>query len=236
MNTIRGEIHPNAKAEDLRPRDPTWRIFEILSEFVEGYQRLAHVRPAVSIFGSARFEPEHRFYQQAKTIAKMLSDQGFTVITGGGPGIMDAANHGASEGKSLSVGLNIDLPFEQGSNGKQDISLSYRFFFTRKAMFIRHSCAYIVMPGGFGTLDELFDIITLIQTKKKRHMPVFLVGRDYWQGLIDWVRDSLVAEGTIHPEDINLMTMVDSPEEILESIRAHAVYQEHSATQKDFQF
>lgn len=199
----------------------TWNLFKIIAELVEGHERLDHVRPAVSIFGSARLKEDNPYYQQAKAIAKGLSEEGFSIITGGGPGIMEAANIGASLGPSLSIGLNIDLPFEQVSNGHQDITLRYRYFFTRKATFIKHSLAYIVMPGGFGTLDELFDIITLVQTKKKKYMPIVLVGTKYWQGLIDWLANTVVPEGTISKEDLDLLFVTDDTEAVIREVKEH---------------
>ncbi|MCF6767836.1 TIGR00730 family Rossman fold protein [Thiotrichales bacterium 19S11-10] len=213
MRALREGPYINAKE--------TWNIFKIIAELVEGHERLEHIRPGISIFGSARLKENNPYYQQAKDIAEALSNEGFSIITGGGPGIMEAANIGASLGSSLSVGLNIDLPFEQVSNGHQDITLRYRYFFTRKATFIKHSLAYVVMPGGFGTLDELFDIITLIQTQKKNYMPVILVGKSFWQGLFDWLKTTVVDAGTISKEDLDLLIITDDTSEVIDIISKH---------------
>ncbi len=198
-----------------------WRVFGIMSEFVEAAQRLAEIRPAVSIFGSARTAPDSPYYQLTEKIARQLSDAGFSVISGGGPGIMEAANKGAFHGKSPSVGLNIQLPHEQRSNGFQDISQSFRHFFARKYMFVRFADAYVVMPGGFGTLDELLEALTLIQTGKARKIPIILVHKPFWNGMVDWFRATLVSEGMIDPEDIDLIQVIDTPEEIVGAIFKH---------------
>ena len=199
-----------------------WRVFGIMSEFVEAAQRLAEIRPAVSIFGSARTAPDSPYYQLTEKIARQLSDAGFSVISGGGPGIMEAANKGAFHGKSPSVGLNIQLPHEQRSNGFQDISQSFRHFFARKYMFVRFADAYVVMPGGFGTLDELLEALTLIQTGKARKIPIILVHKPFWNGMVDWFRATLVSEGMIDPEDIDLIQVIDTPAEIVEAIFKHS--------------
>ena len=198
-----------------------WRVFGIMSEFVEAAQRLAEIRPAVSIFGSARTAPDSPYYQLTETIARQLSDAGFSVISGGGPGIMEAANKGAFQGKSPSVGLNIQLPHEQRSNSYQDISQSFRHFFARKYMFVRFANAYVVMPGGFGTLDELLEALTLIQTGKARKIPIILVHEPFWRGMVDWFKATLVSEKMIDPEDINLIQIIDKPEDIVEAIFKH---------------
>ncbi|WP_341676034.1 TIGR00730 family Rossman fold protein [Niveibacterium sp. SC-1] len=198
-----------------------WRIFGIMSEFVEATERLAPIRPAVSIFGSARTKPDHPYYALTEDIARRLSDAGFTVISGGGPGIMEAANKGAFHGKSPSVGLNIQLPFEQHGNPYQDISQTFKHFFARKYMFVKCADAYVVMPGGFGTLDELTEALTLIQTGKSRKIPVILVHSPFWKGLIDWFKDQLVTEKLIHPEDLDLIQVIDEPEKIVEAIFRH---------------
>ncbi|GAA5173574.1 TIGR00730 family Rossman fold protein [Niveibacterium umoris] len=198
-----------------------WRIFGIMSEFVEATERLAPIRPAVSIFGSARTKPDDPYYQKAETIARLLSDSGFAVISGGGPGIMEAANKGAFFGKSPSVGLNIQLPMEQHGNPYQDVSQTFHHFFARKYMFVKCASAYVVMPGGFGTLDELMEALTLIQTRKSRRIPVILVHSPFWGGLIDWFRDRLVAEKMVNPEDLDLIQVIDSPEEVVEAIFKH---------------
>ena len=198
-----------------------WRVFGIMSEFVEATERLAGVRPAVSIFGSARVKPDSPYYQMTERIARLLSDAGFSVISGGGPGVMEAANKGAYAGKSPSIGLNIQLPLEQQSNPYQDISQSFRHFFARKYMFVRFASAYVVMPGGFGTLDELLEALTLIQTAKTPRMPIILVGDGFWNGLVDWFRDRLVTEGMINPEDMNLIQIIEEPEAIVAAIFKH---------------
>ncbi|MCC7059056.1 MAG: TIGR00730 family Rossman fold protein, partial [Burkholderiaceae bacterium] len=184
-------------------------------------ERLAPIRPAVSIFGSARIAPDHPYYQQAERVARLLSDAGFSVITGGGPGVMEASSKGAFHGTSASVGLNIQLPQEQQSNSYQDISLSFRHFFARKVMFVKFAAAYVVLPGGFGTLDELMEALTLIQTGKSRRFPLILMDSAYWQGLLDWFRERLVSEGMIAPEDLDLMQVIDAPEQVVDAIFKH---------------
>ena len=198
-----------------------WRVFGIMSEFVEATQRLTHIRPAVSIFGSARVRPGSPYYALTETIARRLSDAGFSVISGGGPGIMEAANKGAYFGKSPSVGLNIQLPHEQVANEYQDISQTFRHFFARKYMFVRFANAYVVMPGGFGTLDELLEALTLVQTGKSRKIPIILVHTPFWRGLVDWFKETLVGEGMIAPEDLDLIQLIDEPDEVVEAIFRH---------------
>ncbi len=199
----------------------SWRIFGIMSEFVEATERLAAIKPAVTIFGSARTPPGSKYYELTERTARLLSDSGFSVISGGGPGIMEAANKGAFHGKSPSVGLNIQLPHEQAANPYQDISQTFRHFFARKYMFVRFASAYVVMPGGFGTLDELMEALTLIQTGKARKIPLILVCSDFWKGMIDWFKETLVAEGMVNPEDINLIQIIDQPEQVVEAIFKH---------------
>ena len=198
-----------------------WRVFGIMSEFVEATQRLSAIRPAVSIFGSARTSPDSPYYKLTEEIARQLSDAGFSVISGGGPGIMEAANKGAYFGKSPSVGLNIQLPHEQRANSYQDISQSFRHFFARKYMFVRFASAYVVMPGGFGTLDELLEALTLIQTGKSQKIPIILVHEPFWRGLVDWFKETLVGEGMIAPEDLDLIQLIDEPDEVVEAIFRH---------------
>ena len=207
-----------AKSDSSRE---AWRVFGIMSEFVEATERLSAIRPAVSIFGSARTAPDSPYYQLTETIARRLSDAGFSVISGGGPGIMEAANRGAFHGKSPSIGLNIQLPHEQTTNSYQDISQSFRHFFARKYMFVRFANAYVVMPGGFGTLDELLEALTLIQTGKSRRIPIILVHTPFWSGLIEWFRSTLVGEGVISPEDVDLIQLIDQPEDVVEAIFRH---------------
>ena len=199
----------------------SWKIFQIMAEFVEGFERLSTIKPSVSIFGSARTPPDHPYYHQAETVARQLSDSGFSVVTGGGPGIMEAANKGAKAGKAHSIGLNIDLPAEQSANGYQDIELHFRHFFTRKVMFVKYASAYVVLPGGFGTLDELAEILTLVQTGKTRQIPIVLVGTEFWSGLVDWIRDRLAGEAMINEEDLDLFHLVDEPEKVVDLIFSH---------------
>jgi len=196
----------------------SWRLFGIMAEFVEGTERLEVIQPAVSIFGSARTSPNSPHYQLAEQIAKQLSDAGFAVISGGGPGIMEAANKGAYYGKSPSIGLNIQLPHEQHRNAYQDISQTFRHFFARKYMFVKFATAYVVLPGGFGTLDELMEALTLVQTGKTRKMPIILVYSAFWGGLLDWFQNALIAEGFISADDMNLIQVIDEPDQIVSAI------------------
>jgi uncharacterized protein (TIGR00730 family) len=212
-------LSENDEASDASSE--AWRVFGIMSEFVEATQRLSAIRPAVSIFGSARTAVDSPFYTLAENIARRLSDAGFSVISGGGPGIMEAANRGAFHGRSPSVGLNIQLPHEQVTNDYQDISQSFRHFFARKYMFVRFANAYVVMPGGFGTLDELLEALTLIQTGKSRRIPIILVHEPFWRGLIDWFRSTLVSEGVISADDLDLIKIIDRPEDVVEAIFKH---------------
>ena len=209
-----------ALRKSARARE-SWRILGIMSEFVEATDRLAAIKPAVSIFGSARTAPGTPYYELTETIARLLSDSGFAVISGGGPGIMEAANKGAFHGKSPSIGLNIQLPHEQQSNPYQDISQTFRHFFARKYMFVRFASAYVVMPGGFGTLDELFESLTLVQTGKSRRIPIILVDTSFWRGLVDWFADQLVGRGMINPGDLALITLTDDPAEVVNAIFEH---------------
>lgn len=209
-------LAPNQDSDWLHA-DP-WRVMRIQAEFVEGFGALADLGPAVSIFGSARTKPENANYQLATDIAAKLVEHDFSVITGGGPGIMEAANKGAVDAKGISVGLGIELPFEQGMNDYVDLGINFRYFFIRKMMFVKYSLGFIVLPGGFGTLDELFEALTLVQTRKVMSFPVVLVDSGYWGGLVDWIKDKQVAEGMISPEDMDLITIVDTAEEALEAI------------------
>jgi uncharacterized protein (TIGR00730 family) len=189
-----------------------------MAEFFEATERLVGIRPAVSVFGSARIAPGTPYYQLAEETARLLSDSGFTVISGGGPGLMEATNKGAFAGKGLAVGLNIDLPREQFTNQYQDISLRFKHFFARKVMFAKYATAYIVLPGGFGTLDELFEALTLVQTGKTRQMPIILVHEPFWRGLVEWFRERLAAEGMIDPTDLNLVQVCNQPKEVVDVI------------------
>ena len=199
----------------------SWRIFGIMSEFVEATERLAAIKPAVTVFGSARVAPGSPYYDLAERTARLLSDSGFSVISGGGPGVMEAANKGAWYGKSPSVGLNIQLPHEQQKNPYQDISQTFRHFFARKYMFVRFASAYVVMPGGFGTLDELMEALTLIQTGKARKIPLILMCADFWRGMIDWFTGRLVEDKMVDPADISLIKLIDEPEQAVEAIFKH---------------
>jgi uncharacterized protein (TIGR00730 family) len=202
--------------------DP-WRVLRIQAEFVEGFGLLAELGPAVSIFGSARMARGTAEYEKAERIAAGLAEVGYSVITGGGPGIMEAANKGATEGGGVSVGLGIELPREQGLNEYVDIGLEFRYFFVRKTVFIKYSQAFVVMPGGFGTMDELFEAVTLVETGKITRFPIVLVGSSYWGGLITWLREKVLEEGKISAGDLDLLTVVDSAEEVVEAITtAHA--------------
>ena len=198
-----------------------WRMFEIIAEFVTATERLQAIQPAVSIFGSARMTPEHPYYKLAEDIARRLSEAGFSVISGGGPGIMEAVNKGAYAAASPSVGLNIQLPHEQGGNAFQDVSHTFQHFFARKVMFVKLSCAFVMMPGGFGTLDELMEVLTLVQTGKIRKVPVILVNSAYWKGLLDWVRGQLLSEGMIGVEDPDLIRVLDDPKAVVDAIFDH---------------
>ena len=197
----------------------SWRIFRIMAEFIEGFEVLGKIPPAVAIFGSARTHPEDPDYQQAERTAAKLAKQGYAVITGGGPGIMEAANKGASEAGGVSVGLNIDLPFEQKPNDYIGTCLDFRYFFVRKVMFVKYSIAFVIFPGGFGTLDEFFESIELIQTRKIKPFPVILVGRRYWRGLTSWMEKTLLAQSKITSQDMNLFSTTDDPEEVVRFIR-----------------
>lgn len=195
-----------------------WRVFGIMSEFVSATDRLANIHPAVSVFGSARTKPGQPYYNLAEEISRLLSDAGFSVISGGGPGIMEAANKGAFYGKSPSVGLNIQLPHEQSNNPYQNISQTFQHFFARKVMFVKFTHAYVVMPGGFGTLDELMEALTLVQTGKTRRMPIILVGRKFWSGMLDWFKNALLEENVISADDLELIRVIDEPQEIVSAI------------------
>ena len=199
----------------------SWRMFEIMAEFVSATERLSEIRPAVSIFGSARTPAEHPYYLLTERIARQLSDAGFSVISGGGPGIMEAANKGAFFGASPSVGLNIQLPHEQNNNSFQDISQTFSHFFVRKVMFVKFASAYVVMPGGFGTLDELMEALTLVQTGKTRKIPIILVHEPFWRGLVDWFKNTLVTEKVISADDLDLIKIINSPEEVVCAIFDH---------------
>ncbi|MES2106811.1 MAG: TIGR00730 family Rossman fold protein [Pseudomonadota bacterium] len=207
------------RATTLKARE-SWHMFTIMAEFIESTERLSDARPAVSIFGSARTTPLDPFYECCVDTTQRLSDAGFAVISGGGPGIMEAANKGGFAGKSPSIGLNIELPREQTNNAWQNISLNFRHFFARKVAFVKYADAYVVFPGGFGTLDEMTEVLTLIQTGKSRHIPVILVGSSFWRGLLDWFEQQLVAKGMIAAKDMNLIQLIDEPANIVDAIFA----------------
>ena len=207
----------------------TWAIFKIMAEFVDGYEKLSKIGPCVSIFGSARTKPNQKYYKLAENIAYELTQNGYGIITGGGPGIMEAGNKGAKRGKGISVGLNIELPFEQFDNAfiDRDKNLLFDYFFVRKVMFVKYAQGFVVMPGGFGTLDELFEAMTLIQTKKIGKFPIILVGKDFWNGLFDWVKEVLIKNySNVSPEDMELISIVDNEKEVVEIL--NDFYQKYS--------
>ena len=204
--------------KDFKPKKKdAWSVFKIMGEFVNGYEQLSAVGPCVSIFGSARTKPDNPYYSLGVEVAKAIASKGYGIITGGGPGIMEAGNKGAQEGKAASIGLNIDLPFEQTSNPYIDPehNLNFQYFFVRKVMFVKYAQAFVVLPGGVGTLDELFEAFTLVQTLKIRKIPIILIESSFWKGLVDWIKNTLVTEGMISPEDLNLFHLVDTKEEVI---------------------
>ncbi len=217
QNKLASDITADYLEKNWSARE-AWRVFGIMAEFVEGTERLSSIKPAVSIFGSARTHADHPHYKLGEQIALQLSDAGFSVISGGGPGIMEAANKGAFFGKSPSIGLNIQLPNEQHSNNYQNISQTFRHFFARKYMFVRFATAYVVMPGGFGTLDELMEALTLVQTGKTRKMPIILVCSDFWRGILSWFRETLIAENMISAGDMDLIQVIDEPSQVVNAI------------------
>ena len=211
----------------------SWRVFRIISEFVDGFETMTNLGPSVSIFGSARIKENDPYYDLAVELGKRIAQKGFAVITGGGPGIMEAANKGAQAGNGASCGLGVQLPFEETSNKYVDpkYNLFFRYFFIRKVMFIRYAQGYVFMPGGFGTLDELFEALTLIQTKKIQPFPIYLMGQDYWTGLIDWIKNEGIRRGFISPNDLDLLQITDDPEVVINGIERH--YQREKA-EKNF--
>ena len=214
MNELRKKNWNEIKTND------SWTLFKIMSEFVNGYEKLSAIGPCISIFGSARTPSDHPTYKLTVAIAKAIASSGYGIISGGGPGIMEAANKGAKEAGGVSVGLNISLPMEQDSNPfiDQDKLIDFQYFFVRKVMFVKYAQGFVVMPGGVGTLDELFEAFTLIQTEKVTKFPIILVGSDYWKGLIDWIKERLLGEQNISPEDLDLFEVVDTVEEVMESL------------------
>ena len=205
----------NLLLEELRPKDSgdPWMVFKIIGEFVEGFDTMRDVGPAISIFGSARTRPDDPWYDMGAKVAEQLAKRGYAVITGGGPGLMEAANLGAPRAGGLSIGLNIALPMEQDPNPHQDLSLYFRYFFARKVCFAKYALGYVVLPGGFGTLDEFFEALTLIQTRKMSNFPIVLMGKDYWSGLLDWIQQTMLARGTISAGDLDLFHLTDDPVE-----------------------
>ncbi|TMC22912.1 MAG: TIGR00730 family Rossman fold protein [Chloroflexi bacterium] len=229
---VRVEEHAVERALnfDFTITDP-WRVLRIMSEFVNGFDVLAHIPPSVAIFGSARTKPTHAHYETAVNTARLLAQAGFGIITGGGPGIMEAGNKGAQEGENLSIGCNIELPFEQNSNPFLDISLDFKYFFVRKTLFIKYSSAFIIFPGGFGTMDELFEALTLIQTKKVSNFPIILYDTSYWSGLLHWLKETMQGAGNISAHDLSLLCMSDDPEEICRMVCE--AYQRNTELEKD---
>jgi hypothetical protein len=203
--------------------EESWRVFRIMAEFVEAIEELSQLGFAVSIFGSARVNPQDEYYKKAMYLARSLAENDFAVITGGGPGIMEAANRGAAEGGGKSIGMNIRLPFEQKPNPYSNVNIDYKYFFIRKVMFVKYAMAYVIFPGGFGTMDELFEAVTLIQTKRIRSFPVILVGSDYWAGLVDWIKTTMLREGKIQPEDVDLLQVIDDPDQVVKHIQKFVI-------------
>jgi uncharacterized protein (TIGR00730 family) len=201
----------------------SWRVFRIMAEFVEGIETLSDVNNAVTIFGSARVKPDDIYYQKTENLTRLLVQNGFSVITGGGGGIMEAANKGAGEAGGKSVGMNIQLPFEQKPNPYANIHLHYKYFFIRKVMFVKYAIAYVILPGGFGTMDELFEALTLIQTKRIKSFPLILMGSEYWQGLLDWLKKTMLREDKILAGDLDLIQVVDEPEEVVKLIKKYII-------------
>ena len=212
-------VKPKKKAEEFRKLEDPWRVFRIMAEFVDGFDEMSKVGDAVSIFGSARTKKSDRYYKLAEKCTSLLVKEGFTVITGGGPGIMEAANKGATEADGESIGLNIDLPFEQKPNPYVKTLINFHYFFCRKVMFVKYAKAFVIFPGGFGTFDEFFESATLIQTQRIDRFPVILVGKEYWKGLLVWLRDTVAAEKNIDKSDLDIFTTVDTPEEVIKEIK-----------------
>ena len=211
------QLLESPRPDEFKHTDP-WRVFRIMGEFVEGFDELATLSRGIAIFGSARTRPDSPEYQAAQETAALLAAQGFAVITGGGPGIMEAANRGAFEAGGLSIGCNIELPFEQRPNPYQTLSLTFKYFFVRKMMFVKYSLAFVIFPGGFGTFDELFEALTLIQTKKIRNFPILLFGKKYWTGMLEWLRAEVLLSGKIAEHDMELFHVTDSPAEVVEIV------------------
>jgi len=220
--------------EDIRTiGKDAWRVFRIMGEFVEGFEEMGDIGTAVSIFGSARTRADDPMYQACVETARLLGEAGYSIITGGGPGMMRAANQGARQAGATSIGCNIELPFEQESNEFIDVSIDFRYFFVRKTMFVKYACGFVIFPGGFGTMDELFEALTLIQTNKVLDFPVVLFGSSYWQGLLDWIRTTMAVEGKIASEDLDLIFVTDDPEEVRDHIKANALIAKPRRRQSD---
>lgn len=212
------QLLESPRPDEFTHTDP-WRVFRIMGEFVEGFDELATLTRGIAIFGSARTLPDDPDYKAAQETGALLANEGFAVITGGGPGIMEAANRGAFEAGGLSIGCNIELPFEQKANAYQTLSLTFKYFFVRKMMFVKYSLAFVIFPGGFGTFDELFEALTLIQTKKIRNFPIVLFGKKYWSGMLAWIGDVVLSEGKISKHDLDMFQVTDSPAEVVEIVR-----------------
>ena len=210
----------SSSIDDLKG-DEAWRMFRILSEFTEGFDRLSELDFAITIFGAARFTPDNKYYKKTVELAQALAKEGFPIISGGGPGVMEAANKGAAEADQVSVGLNIELPLEQKANPYQNVSLHFRYFFARKVMFVKYSMGYVCMPGGFGTMDELFEALTLMQTNRIYHLPLILFGTEFWQGLVDWMKDTLLSFDTVADVDFDLIKVTDDIDEVVSIMTKH---------------
>lgn len=218
MNNSNNNFRDQYLIDEFKVGD-TWRVFKILSEFVEGFENLSKIEPAVSVFGSARAREDHKDYQKARKLGKLLAKEGITVLTGGGPGIMEAANRGATENGGMSVGLNIELPFEQKPNPYAKKVITFKYFFVRKVMLVKYARAFVIFPGGFGTMDEFFEALTLIQTKKMLPFPLILVDSGFWQGLFEWLKSHLLGSGFISEKDLDLIRVIDEPEDIVVCIK-----------------
>ena len=234
-NNLPTTKHQQREWHELKAEN-SWTMFKVISEFVDGFERLNTYGPCVSIFGSARTKPDHPYYKQATEIARLLTEEGWGIITGGGPGIMEAGNKGAAMNNGTSIGLNIHLPFEQNHNPFIDVdkNFEHRYFFVRKVMFVKYAQAFVIMPGGFGTLDEMFEVLTLIQTDTIDRVPVILFGSTFWVGLIDWLKNTMLAKHhNIHPDDLNLFQIVDKPEDVVSIIRQFHQGGEHTRPNYD---
>lgn len=236
MKKAKKESRPTApNINDSMLTRESWKIFQVMAEFVEGYERLVHIRPSISFFGSARSIPGDKYYKLAEDTALLLSNAGFSIVTGGGPGVMEGANKGAYNGASFSVGLNIVLPNEENANAFQDISIRFRHFFTRKVMFVKYAAGYVVFPGGFGTLDELAEILALVQTKKTRRIPIVLMNKDFWADLVAWFKKKLVKEKMIDADDLDLFIIADTPQEVVDHLVEFYKTHDIDPSQREFE-